>query len=206
MFLAVHYRAGILYHDDRHGASSNNAQEVVQPIRNSVAALWRSIERNSTGQRRAPPVSLRWDTLSPTQFEELVAAILRSTPEYQNVELLMGTNAPDGGRDISAFRSQTDSLGDTVRERVIVQCKHYPNGSVSPTDINDAVVGTSQWGHPPVDLLIFATSGHFTQPAVRHIEQHDEERKRPRILPWSRVNLESALSSRPELAQGFGLR
>jgi hypothetical protein len=44
--------------------------------------------------------SLRWDTLTPDRFEQLLHDLLRALPGYQNVQLLMMTNAADRGRDI----------------------------------------------------------------------------------------------------------
>jgi hypothetical protein len=58
----------------------------------------------------------------------------------------------------------------------------------------------------PVDVLIIATSGRFTNDAVSWIEKHNHARERPYIEMWAESHLESLLAQRPYLIAGFDLR
>lgn len=72
------------------------------------------------------PTKLRWENLTPDEFERLIYTLISTeNSAYENPEWLMKTNAPDRGRDISAFRVFHDTLGGTTRFRTIVQCKHW---------------------------------------------------------------------------------
>ncbi|MBU6429321.1 MAG: restriction endonuclease, partial [Cyanobacteria bacterium REEB65] len=79
---------------------------------------------------------LRWDRLSPEEFERLVFALVAEAPGYANPKWLVHTHAPDRGRDLSAERVIEDSLGDTVTQRVIFQCKHWQGKSISTSDVS----------------------------------------------------------------------
>jgi len=76
----------------------------------------------AAGQRPSGPVSteLRWADLSADRFEHLLYDLLQALPGYQNVQLLMKTNAADRGRDISAERVLRDGAGTVRTERVII--------------------------------------------------------------------------------------
>ncbi|BBZ52359.1 restriction endonuclease [Mycobacterium heidelbergense] len=151
-------------------------------------------------------VGLTWDSLDDDGFERLLYDLLRSFPNYQNVEWLMKTRAPDRGRDLSAERVIKDDGGTTRIERVIVQAKHWSTKSVSPTDITNTLSTLSLWEPPAIRALILATSGRFTTDAVAVAEKHNRDGKMPFIELWPDSRLETLLSERPELTAGYRLR
>ncbi|MFU8851662.1 restriction endonuclease [Micromonospora sp. SL1-18] len=132
--------------------------------------------------------------------------MLSEASGYENVQWLMKTRAADRGRDLQATRVRVDPLSGTRRDRVIIQCKHWLSKSVTLPDISDNVSQMRLWEPPVVDVLVVATSGHFTVDAVQWAEKRDEARERPTVELWSRSHLESLLAQRPNLAVTFGLR
>jgi hypothetical protein len=62
------------------------------------------------------------------------------------------------------------------------------------------------WRDPPIDVLVFATSGRFTTDAVSHTEKHNADRKAPKIEMWPNSQLELLLAARPDLIASYGLR
>jgi hypothetical protein len=154
------------------------------------------------------PVSteLAWEALDDEGFERLVFNLLLSATGYENPEWLLKTRAPDKGRDLSVYRVISDPLGDTRRERAIVQCRHWPSKSLSVEECSTTVAQMALWEPPHVDVLIFATSGRFTADAVRWIETHNNAGKSPRIEMWPSTRLEAQLATRPALIRDFGLR
>ncbi len=102
------------------------------------------------------------DALSPRQFEELVAALLREEG-YQSVRVVGQTG--DKGVDITCV--------DGDGRLVVVQCKKYKSTStVGAPEIRTffGVVVAQRAARG-----IYATTGRFTQPAVRHAQQNDIE-------------------------------
>lgn len=93
-----------------------------------------------------------------------------------------------------------------TRQRVIIQCKHVLAKSLAPSDIANAVTAVKLCEPPPVDVLIFVTSGRFSANAVAWIEKHNPDRQRPALEPWAETHLESLLAQRPHLIGQFGLR
>ncbi|MGY4712795.1 restriction endonuclease [Mycolicibacterium sp. CBM1] len=149
---------------------------------------------------------MAWDSLDDDGFERLLYDLLRSFPNYQNVEWLMKTRAPDRGRDLSAERVIKDDGGTTRTERVILQAKHWSANSVGPTDITNTLSTLSLWEPPAIRALILATSGRFTTDAVAIVEKHNTDGKMPFIELWPDSRLETLLSERPELTAGYRLR
>ena len=161
--------------------------------------------------RRASPrcrlsTALNWAVLDPNDFEHLVYHLVRLLPGYQNVQLLMKTNAADRGRDISAERVIKDGAGLVRTERVIIQAKHWLSRSVPPIEIERAVTHMELWGTPVVRGLVIATSGSFTTDAVAVHEIHNDKGKQPYIDLWSETRLSTLLSERPHLVAEYGLR
>jgi hypothetical protein len=140
-----------------------------------------------------------WETLSDGDFERLLYELMRGFPNYKNVELLMKTNAPDRGRDLSAQRVIHDDGGTERVERVIIQAKHWRAQSVAPRDIQEALASLPTWEPPPIAALIIATSGRFTAAAVAVVERRNADLMRPHIELWPENRLESLLSARPDL-------
>jgi hypothetical protein len=150
--------------------------------------------------------AIDWAELTPDQFEHLLYDLIRVLPGYQNVQLLMKTNAADRSRDISSERVIKDGAGLVRTERVIIQAKHWLSQSVPPLEIERAVSHMPLWGTPVVRGLIVATSGSFTTDAVALHEIHNDQGKQPYIDLWSEARLSTLLSERPWLLAKYGLR
>ena len=160
----------------------------------------------ATRPRGTVTTALDWTAIDPGGFERLVYNLIADAPEYENAKLVMHTNAPDRGRDISAERVVSDSLTGTKRLRVIVQCKHFTTRSVSLADVTATLAAVSLWEPPPIDVVIVATSGTFTADGVQYIDKHNAERKRPEIQMLARTDLERQLASRADLVNTYKLR
>lgn len=149
---------------------------------------------------------LHWDRLNEDDFERLIFTLISSESGYENPEWLMKTNAPDHGRDLSVYRVINDSLGGTIRHRVIIQCRHWLSKSISPTDVAVLQQQILMWQPPRVDVIVIATSGRFTCDAVSIIEKINEADNALRIEKWPESHLERLLASRPAIIAEFGLR
>ena len=147
-----------------------------------------------------------WTNISPEDFERLIFALISNQNGYENVELLMQTNAPDKGRDVSAYRVHSDPLSGTIRRRVIIQCKHWQTKSVSLSDVTNLIGQMKLWEPPRVDVHIIATTGRFTADAVSYIEKHNQSDKALAIEMWPESHLEILLASRPAFVATFNLR
>jgi hypothetical protein len=150
---------------------------------------------------------LNWDALSAEDFERLIFNLVTSEENYQNVEWLMHTNAPDRGRDLSCYKVNQDRLSGGSRQRMIIQCKHWLTKGISITDISvlkDQV--KSSWEPPRIDILVIATTGRFTADAVNYVEKHNQSDSAITIQLWAESTIESILASNPALVAEFGLR
>lgn len=154
------------------------------------------------------PVATRllWSKLTEDDFERLVYVLISSESAYENPGWLMSPNAPDRGRDLSAFRLHSDPLGGVLRQRVILQCRHWLSRSVGPSDIAALVAKMKLWEPPQVDVLVVATSGRFTADCVAFVEKHNQSDTALRIEMWPDSHLERLLASRPALIAEFALR
>ena len=91
-------------------------------------------------------------------------------------------------------------------ERVIVQAKHWPAHGLSASDISDLVhTKLPLWEGEPIRGLIVATTGSFTQEAVRWVDDHNLAAKRPDITLWSSNELDTLLRKWPAVVAEFGL-
>ena len=149
---------------------------------------------------------LAWENLSSDEFECLIFTLISSENKYENPEWLMQTNAPDRGRDLSVYRRFSDPLGGIIRQRVIIQCKHWLKRSVSVTDVAELREQMKLWEPPRVDVHIIATTGRFTSDAVALIEKNNQTDTALRIEMWPESHLERLLALRPALIAEFGLR
>ncbi|HEY0837141.1 MAG TPA: restriction endonuclease [Azospirillum sp.] len=156
--------------------------------------------------RGAISTKLAWNRLDAEDFERLLFALISGEPGYENPEWLMRTNAPDRGRDLSVTRVVVDGLAGTLRLRVVIQCKHWLEKSVSLPDVAGAKEQMSLWSDPRVDVLVVATSGRFTADAVQWTEKHNAAAQSPRIEMWPESHLERLLAARPALIAEFCLR
>ena len=154
------------------------------------------------------PVStgLHWERLDDGGFERLIFELMRTTDGYENVNLLMNTHAPDKGRDVHAQRVVTDPLAGTIRQRIIVQCKHYRAQSVSRNEAITSLETAKLWEPPRLDTFIIATSGRFASGAVEWAEKRNEDREVPMVFLWPESHLEALLAQRPALVAQFNLR
>ncbi|CAB3780377.1 restriction endonuclease [Paraburkholderia fynbosensis] len=156
--------------------------------------------------RGSVATKLRWDNLTEEQFERLIFALVATEPGYENAAWLTKTEAPDRGRDVSVFRVQTDTLGGTTRQRVIIQCKHWLSKSVGIAEIATLREQMKTWEPPRVDVHVIATSGRFTSDAILSVEKHNHSDSALRIEMWPESHLELLLAARPSLIAEFSLR
>ncbi|MEP2757508.1 restriction endonuclease [Parvibaculum sp.] len=154
------------------------------------------------------PVTTRlsWEQLDAETFERLIFNIIAGETVYKDPQWLMRTNAPDRGRDLSVSRVYEDALSGTMRQRVIIQCKHWTNKSISADEIAALKEKVKLWEPPTVDYVIIATSGRFTSDAVALIEKQNQSGHSPRIDMWPESHLEMLLARRPALIAEFRLR
>lgn len=150
--------------------------------------------------------SLQWQNIDAAEFERLIYTLVSSAQGYENVEWSMHTTAPDKGRDLSAFRVQSDALSGVDRKRIVIQCKHWMTRSISQSDAYLAMSQTAMWTNPRVDVLVLATSGRFTADALVWIEQHNASSGMPKIELWAESHLEALLATKPAIVAEFGLR
>ena len=154
------------------------------------------------------PVATRidWGSLSDHQFEAVIFEIIRSAEGYENANWPMKTNAPDRGRDIEAYRVIPDALSKTRRLRVMIQCKHWQSRSIGRSDLIQSIEAIKLWEPPPIDVVIVATSGRFSQDAVAVAERKEAAGRRPLIELWPDSHIEGLLGQRPNILAQFGLR
>jgi hypothetical protein len=160
----------------------------------------------STRPRGTVATKLHWERLTPDEFERLAFTLICAEPGYENPEWLMQPNAPDQGRDLSVLRVIVDPLTGTIRNRVIIQCKHWLSRSVNISDVTALIGQMKLWEPPRVDVHIIATTGRFTSNAVTYIEKHNQSDTALRIEMWPESHLELLLAARPSLIAEFGLR
>jgi hypothetical protein len=149
---------------------------------------------------------LKWDSLGGEQFERLTFSLISAAQGYENPEWLIHTNAPDRGRDLSAYRVINDPLSGTMRSRVLIQCRHRLTKSISPSEVAELKEQITIWEPPKVDVLIIATTGRFSSDAVATIEKHNAGDRALKIEMWPESHLERLLAERPALIAEFGLR
>lgn len=149
---------------------------------------------------------LKWESLSEENFERLAFSLISSAPGYENPEWLTRTNAPDRGRDLSVTRIVNDPLSGAIRNRVLIQCRHWLTKSISAADVATLKEQISTWEPPRVDILTIITSGRFTSDAVAAIEKHNAGDRALKIEMWPESHLERLLAERPALIAEFGLR
>jgi hypothetical protein len=174
-----------------------------EPLPVEAADLADLVQTNPNG-----PIAtaLKWGNLDDDAYERLIFALISSVEGYENPEWLMRTRAPDRGRDLSVTRVTIDALSGTVRQRVVIQCKHWQSKSVSLTEAAQAKEQMALWKNPRVDVLVIASSGRFTADAVTWIEDHNATGTSPRIEMWPESHLERLLAKRPAFIAEFHLR
>lgn len=174
-----------------------------EPIPTEVEDLSALVQNKPRG---LVTTKLAWEHLTDNEFERLIFVLISSEKGYENPEWLMKTSAPDRGRDLSVHRIYVDPLGGTLRQRVIIQCKHWLSKSVGPSEVAVLREQMKLWEPPRVDVHIIASSGRFTSDAVSIIEKHNQSDSALRIEMWPESHLERLLASRPAIIAEFGLR
>ena len=148
--------------------------------------------------------SLNWTSITDVQFERLCADLLKALPSYENVEWLTPTHASDRGKDLEAFWVCQDAARGTIRARTLVQCKHRPNKSVSPKDIE--TLQNLSVTHGKVDLYLVITSGKFSDQVTQIVDGWNESNSKPKFELWEHWKLEQLLASHPYIIKLYGLR
>ena len=151
-------------------------------------------------------IQLKWDSLTDESFERLIFCLISETVGYENPEWMTKINASDRGRDLSVYRVYTDSLAGVLRQRVIIQCKHWLSKSINIDEVSSSKEKMKLWEPPRVDIYVIATSGRFTTDAIQYVEKHNQSDSGLRVEIWPESHLERLLSSRPALIDKFGLR
>lgn len=154
------------------------------------------------------PISrkLNWKNINDEEFERLIFSLFTSATEYENVQLLTKTNAPDRGRDLSADKINKDSFGIVNRERVIIQCKHWLDNTIGAKEIGGLITQMKLWEPPIVNRLIIVTTGRFSADAVALIERENHSDRALRIEMWAESHLETVLASKPNFIAEYKLR
>lgn len=148
---------------------------------------------------------LKWERLTPERFERLIFNLISTTENYENPKWSTKTNAPDRGRDLSVTRVVKDQLGDTMFQRVIIQCKHWLKKSLSTNDIIFLRHQIKLLEPPNVDVCVIASSGLVTDNVTEWVRKENDSDTRLRIELWERKHLEMLLASRQDLLVGYGL-
>lgn len=148
---------------------------------------------------------LKWSALSEDAFERLLYDLCRGLTNWDNVEWLTRTNAPDRGRDLSAVRRLEDGSGAVRNERTMIQLKHWQSKSVPAEEVAATMVKAQLWT-PRFAVVVIATSGRFTTDAIAWTEQHNDSGASPLIELWPESRLETMLAVRPDLVAAYALR
>lgn len=143
--------------------------------------------------------AVRFDALSPTDFEEFCFDLL-SDCGFTNVDWRKGTpldaSPADRGRDIVAITEREDADGHRYRETWFVDCKHYKRG-VPP----DALQSTITWAQAErPSTVLFLVSGYLTNGAKDWISTFEVTRPPFRIRVWELPQIRRLLSERLDLA------
>jgi hypothetical protein len=175
----------------------------------SKAAIWATLPpllHPAAATAGDAVIELKWDKLTPKDFERLLFTLISFTEGYENPSWLTHTNAPDDGRDLSVQRVFQDKLAGTKRQRGIIACKLWTSKSVDLSEVTLLKDQMSLWQPPRVDFLVLATSGRFTTQAIRWIEIHNQGDSALSIEMWAGSHFEKLLAERPALVEEFKLR
>lgn len=152
------------------------------------------------------PLQVKWNAIDADDFERLITRLLRESGSYGRITRLMDVNAADAGRDIQAYRRVDDGLIGERWQRVVVQAKHWPKRGIGASTIAELIYAKLPlWEGEPIQGLIMATTGSFTQDAVRWVDEHNRAAKRPDIVLWSRNEVEILLQKWPHIVEEYGL-
>ncbi|GAF82786.1 unnamed protein product, partial [marine sediment metagenome] len=138
------------------------------------------------GVKAREPVRSDLSTLSPNEFEDLVAQLYRK----MGFKVTVTPRSRDAGVDVIA-RGWLP-IGE---QQLIIQCKHYPHGTVGTPEVQKLI---GAWAdHPEAHRAVLVTSGKFSDGAVKLAQ-------RQRIDLRDRVRLEADLASHGLTPTGSG--
>ncbi|TDE26463.1 restriction endonuclease [Actinomadura sp. 6K520] len=142
---------------------------------------------------------MRFDTLSPTDFEDFCFDLL-SEIGFINVDWRKGTplnaSPSDRGRDIVAHLERHDVDGYRYTESWFVDCKHYERG-VPP----EALQGAITWAQAErPSTVLFIASGYITNGAKDWIADYERTRPPFRIRVWEMPQLRRLLLKHMDVA------
>lgn len=126
----------------------------------SLFGVTKEREGATSRGRATGPGARDLSSLSPRQFEELVGNLY----EKMRFTVRLGTGSRDAGIDIVAIRTQPG-----LRERVAIQCKHYPDGKVGRPDVQ-RLIGAADTREYTKRVLV--TSGRFSREAEELARSH----------------------------------
>jgi Restriction endonuclease len=143
--------------------------------------------------------SVRFDGLSPTDFEEFCFDLL-SEIGFINVDWRKGTplnaSPADRGRDIVAYLEREDVDDHRYMESWFVDCKHYERG-VPP----EALQGAITWAQAErPSTVLFIASGYFTNGAKDWIADYERSKPPFRIRVWEMPQLRRLLVNHMDIA------
>jgi len=151
-------------------------------------------------------LQLKWASLTADEFERLIFCLISETEGYENPEWLTNINAADRGRDLSVTRVYADPLAGVLRQRVIIQCKHWLSKSINFDEVSSSKEKMKLWEPPRVDVHVIATTGRFTTDAIQFVEKHNQSDSGMRIEMWPDSHIERILATHPALIDKFELR
>ena len=136
-----------------------------------------------------------WTKLKPNEFEDLCCAILSSFESFSGCTCVAGSG--DEGRDIIATEAIKTATGTEVR-KWLVQCKHYPNRSISRREIEDL---NTLYTRFKFDVYCLMTSGKFGPNSMRSLDAYEAEGYVIKRMP--RAFLEDCIKKHPEILEKF---
>jgi len=107
------------------------------------------------------PVRSDLSTLTPNEFEDLVAELYRK----KGFTVSVTPRSHDAGVDVIARR-----WSDIGEQQLIIQCKHYPHGTVGAPDVQKLIGARAD--HPKAHRAILVTSGKFSAGAIKLAQRH----------------------------------
>lgn len=142
--------------------------------------------------------ALSLDSLSPTQFENLIfdLMVLRGMSNVQ-----WRTPGADGGRDIEGQTSVTDFSGYQRTENWYMECKRYKT-SISWPIIYEKIAHADA---ASADVLLMCTQSTFSPAAITRVREWNQKHGSLKIRLWPKHDLELRLGEHPDLCVKYGL-
>lgn len=138
--------------------------------------------------------NFNWKALNPDEFEELCCAILSSFEMI--TDCIRTSGSGDEGRDITATENIKTITGTECR-KWLVQCKHYPNRTLSREEIDNIDNLKKRFSF---DVYCLMTSGKFGPNSIRLLDAFSKDHI---IKRMDKLFLESHILKHPELLQRF---